>query len=238
MNRTVMVAGAGDAVGIRLVNDFLKMGYQVAAGLLEGQEQSAALPNGIWSVTIDPLRLQSVEEAAKKVEEAFGAIDLLVVNVDYSQKDESTILDSIDLEEMKKAFEYHSMAPIKMIHTFLPLLEKGDGKRICVVTSKDSCNYLTEECDDFASHVSKAPLNMAMHLLFNGLRSKGFTFRMYCKDKEAAAEKQGAYAAEQFVRDRAYRKEWEARKDTIAPYKLTDENRFVLRDWMGRELPW
>lgn len=77
-----------------------------------------------------------------------------------------------------------------------------------------------------------------LDLLFNGLRPKGFTIRMYCKDKNASADKIGAYAADQFVRDRAYRKEWEDRKDQMAPYKLTDENRFVLRDWMGRELPW
>ena len=42
MNKVVMIAGAGDAVGIRLVKRFLKKEYTVAAALFEGQD--AQLP--------------------------------------------------------------------------------------------------------------------------------------------------------------------------------------------------
>ena len=43
MGRMVMIAGAGDAAGLRLAKDFLKAGDTVIAGLLTGQD-AAALP--------------------------------------------------------------------------------------------------------------------------------------------------------------------------------------------------
>ena len=62
MNKVVMIAVAGDAVGIRLVKDFLKKEYTVAAALLEGQD--AQLPEEVYSVVINPLCQQSATDAA------------------------------------------------------------------------------------------------------------------------------------------------------------------------------
>lgn len=70
---------------------------------------------------------------------------------------------------------------------------------------------------------------MAMNQLFNGLRPKGYTFRMYCKDPAAAPEREGEYAVEYFTRNRS---------NEPKSYKHSDENRLVLRDWMNIEIPW
>ena len=88
---------------------------------------------------------------------------------------------------------------------------------------------MTRGVDNDPAHVSKAPLNMAMNQLFNGLRPEGYTFRMYCKDPDAAPDKAGEYAAEYFTRNRSNEPE---------SYKHSDENRLVLRDWMNIEIPW
>ena len=111
----------------------------------------------------------------------------------------------------------------------LPLLEAGQGRRICCVTTVQSSNNAACDCADYPAHVSKAPLNMAMNQLFNGLRPKGYTFRMYCKDPAAAPERAGEYAVEYFTRNRSNEPE---------SYKHSDENRLVLRDWMNIEIPW
>ena len=228
MNKVVMIAGAGDAVGIRLVKDFLKKEYTVAAALLEGQD--AQLPEEVYSVVINPLCQQSATDAAKAVEDKFGAVDLLVVNMDNcTERDEKTILDEPDYDAMKLAYEYNSLGPLRTIEAFLPLLEKGGGKRICAVTSVDSSNNMTRDMRDFPGHVSKAPLNMAMNQLFNGLRPEGYTFRMYGKDPTAGPDKAGEFAVEYFTRNRSNEPE---------SYKHSDEKRLVLRDWMGIEIPW
>lgn len=97
------------------------------------------------------------------------------------------------------------------------------------MTTVQSSNNAARDCADYPAHVSKAPLNMAMNQLFNGLRPKGHTFRMYCKDPAAAPERAGEYAVEYFTRNRSNEPE---------SYKHSDENRLVLRDWMNIEIPW
>lgn len=228
MSKVVMIAGAGDPVGARLIKDFLKAGCTVIAGLLTGQQ--ACFPEGVRALEIDPLCQASAKKAAEAVREQGGAIDMLVVNYDCCLRpDPKTILEKPDYEGLKAAYEYNSLGPLRAIQAFLPLLEKGEGKRICVVTSGSSSNNSTRGICDYPGHMSKAPLNMAMNQLFNGLRPKGFTFRMYCKETDAAPERVGAFAVEYFTRNRSNEPE---------SYKHSDENRLVLRDHMSIELPW
>ena len=229
MKKVVMIAGAGDAVGLRLVKDFLKKDYAVIAGLLTGQE-GVSLPEGVLSVTLDPLSHQSTKDAAAAVAEKYPGIDMIVVNYDNCPVRENwTILDEPDFEAMKLAYEYNCLGPLRAIDAFRPLLDKGEGKRICCVTSADSSNNATCDIANYPSHVSKAPLNMAINQLFNGMRPDGYTFRMYCKDVSAGPAKAGEYAAEYFTRNRSNEPE---------SYKHSDENRLVLRDWMNIEIPW
>lgn len=123
MGRMVMIAGAGDAAGLRLAKDFLKAGDTVIAGLLTGQD-AAALPEGMESVTIDPLSDSSAKRAAAEVAKKHPAIDLLVVNYDCCTKPEIwTILDAPDYAAMKAAYDYNTLGPLRAIEAFLPLLE-------------------------------------------------------------------------------------------------------------------
>lgn len=228
MEKTVAIAGAGDPVGARLVKDFLKRGYRVFAGYLTGQKVLEI--EGVTNLVIDPLSQDSANEAAEIVQEQAGGVDMLVVNYDCcTEKDARTILDRPDFEWMKSAYEYNTLGPLRAIEAFLPVLEAGEGKRVCVVTVTDSSNNASKGIDDYPGHVSKAPLNMAMHQHFNNLRPRGYTFRMYCKDPCAGAERAGEFAVEYFTRNRSNEPE---------SYQHSDENRLVLRDWMGIEVPW
>ena len=229
MNRIVMIAGAGDAAGLRMTRDFLKRGDTVIAGLLTGQE-TAEIPEGVTTVPIDPLSQPSAKSAAAAVAANFPHIDLLVVNYDCCTEPSGwTILDTPDYAALQAAYDYNTLGPLRAIDAFLPLLSAGEGRRICCVTTADSSNNLTRGVDNYPAHVSTAPLNMAMNQLFNGLRPEGYTFRMYCKDPDAAPDKAGEYAVEYFTRNRSNEPE---------SYKHSDENRLVLRDWMNIEIPW
>ena len=149
MGRMVMIAGAGDAAGLRLAKDFLKAGDTVIAGLLAGQD-AAALPEGMENVTIDPLSDSSAKRAAAEVAKKHPAIDLLVVNYDCCTKPETrTILDAPDYAAMKAAYDYNTLGPLRAIEAFLPLLEAGQGRRICCVTTVQSSNNAARDCADY-----------------------------------------------------------------------------------------
>ncbi len=228
MEKTVVIAGAGDPAGARLAKDFLKKGYKVFAACLTGQKPCQI--EGAQPLEIDPLSQDSADRAAAAVREQCRTVDMLVLNYDCCPvRDAKSILDHPDYDGMIHAYEYNSIGPLRAIEAFLPLLKEGEGKRICAVTSSAASNNCTRDFTDFPGHVSKAPLNMAMNQLFNGLRPEGFTFRMYCKDPEAAPDRAGEFAVEYFTRNRSNEPE---------SYKHSDENRLVMRDWMGIEIPW
>lgn len=228
MEKTVVIAGAGDPVGVRLAKDFLKKGYRVFAAHLSGQQPCPA--QGVECLEIDPMSQEPADKAAETVKARCGSIDMLAVNYDcWPGPDPKSILDPPDYAGMLRAYEYNSIGPLRAIEAFLPLLKEGQGKRICAVTCSASSNNMTRTFTDFPGHVSKAPLNMALNQLFNGLRPEGFTFRVYCKDPEAGPDRAGEFAVEYFTRNRSNEPE---------SYKHSDENRLVMRDWMGIEIPW
>lgn len=223
MQKKVIIAGAGDALGSRLTAAFLEEGWFVYAGYCSEDERREPGEN-LSVFGIDPRDHFYIKAAQKKVGEP---VDLLIVNIDkeFGNKN-ATILDDMDYGSLMEAYDYNCLGPLRIINVFLPLLEKGEGKRICVVTSKESSNNQCDAADNFAAHISKAPLNMALTQLFGGLRPEGYTFRLYCKDQENGHDE---WAMDYFLRDRSYEPE---------DLKHSDEERIVMRDWMAKEVPW
>ncbi|MDL2232969.1 SDR family NAD(P)-dependent oxidoreductase [Ruminococcaceae bacterium OttesenSCG-928-L11] len=222
-DKKVIIAGAGDTLGSQLTEQFLAMGWKVFAGYCAGDERreptDALVPFGF-----DPMDHFYTMAAQKKVGEP---VDMLIVNVDKAfDGEDATIEGDINYETLIAAYEYNCVGALRVVNTFMPLLEEGTGKRICIVTTKASSNFSCYDTAGFAAHVSRAPLNMACTQLFNGLRPKGYTFRLYCKDVENGND---GWAAEYFTRNRSYEPE---------DLKHSDEERIVLRDWMAREVPW
>ncbi|MBQ8953852.1 MAG: hypothetical protein IJ048_07020 [Clostridia bacterium] len=173
---------------------------------------------------IDPLDADSLFDAAGKVNEP---VDLLVISLRGVFDDpRATILDRIDLDALKKAYDYNTLGVIRAINAFMPLLEEGQGRRVAVITNRESSNGATRGAAGFGDHVAHAPLNMAMNQLFNALRSEGYTFRMYVRGAEDGYD---PFAAEYITRGRSN----EAESD-----KHSDENRLVMRDAMNIEIPW
>ena len=214
--KTAALIGNRTALNLGIAADLKDMGYNVFSAWADEDA-----PDGR---RVDPLKADSLIAAANAV----GApVDLLIVSLHRTFDDpKATILDKLDLEALKKAYEYNTLGAIRAINVFLPLLEQGEGKRIAVITNRESSNSATREACGFGDHMAHAPLNMAMSELFNGLRPKGYTFRMYVRD---ARDDYDPFAAEYITRGRSV--------DLGSP-KHTDENRFVLRDSMNIEIPW
>ena len=173
---------------------------------------------------VNPLYTDSLFDAAGTVKKT---VDLLIVNL-YRAFDcpKATVLDRIDYEALKQAYDYNSLGVIRAVNAFLPLLERGEGKRIAIITNRESSNNLTRETGGYGDHVGHAPLNMAVSQLFNGLRPEGYTFRMYVRE---AMDGYDPFAAEYITRNRS---------NDPDSCKHSDENRLILRDSTGCELPW
>jgi hypothetical protein len=206
-----------------LTEKFLHVGWNVSAGYLPGDE----VPEPAERLAVfgfDPLDHFYSLAACKKVG---VAVDMLLVNIDRDFGDaEATIEGETDYGALLTAYKYNCLGVLYAVNAFMPLLEKGELKRICVVTTKAASNNACFESADIYAHISRAPLNMAMTQLFNRLRPEGYSFRLYCKETVNGND---AWAVDYFTRARSYEPE---------DLKHSDEERLVIRDAYAREVPW
>jgi NAD(P)-dependent dehydrogenase (short-subunit alcohol dehydrogenase family) len=119
------------------------------------------------------------------------------------------------------------------VEAFLPLLDRGEGKRLCFVSSEAGSIAASIRSAWFGYCMSKTALNMGVKILYNGLRPQGYTFRVYhpgwmrsymggTKHNEADLELDEAAEA-------------------ALPIFLgarPDEDRLVMVDYQGNEWPW
>lgn len=161
------------------------------------------------------------------------AVDLLIVQIDteYGGKD-GAVGSGHDYEAMLNVVADRVYAANAIVEGCLPALRLGTGKRIAFLT--ESCGSI-RECEDregFVKHMILAGVHMQAKLLFNRLRKEGFTMRCFAADQicgddiDAGMLDAGTY----FTMGLCY--------DAKEPYIHSDENRFVMRDYAFREIPW
>jgi NAD(P)-dependent dehydrogenase (short-subunit alcohol dehydrogenase family) len=83
-----------------------------------------------------------------------------------------------DAQGFSSAFQVNSLGPLRMVEAFLPLMQQG-RRRLCTFSSETGVIPLMQRVKDFPYCVSKAALNMEMHMLFQKLRPEGYTFRLF-----------------------------------------------------------
>lgn len=177
------------------------------------------------------------------VGEGADRVDLLINNAGViSPTKDRTIREPQDYAEMHRLYDVNAVGALRVVGAFLPLLDRSVMQRLCFVSSEaGSINYC-ERTSWYGYRMSKAALNMATSIRFNLLRPERYTFRVYhpgwlrsymsgSKNTEADLEPEeaAAPALTYFLRDRATDPNNQGR---------SDEDRLVMRDWRGRELPW
>jgi NAD(P)-dependent dehydrogenase (short-subunit alcohol dehydrogenase family) len=120
-----------------------------------------------------------------------------------------------------------------VIQAFLPFLDAGVLKRLCFVSSEAGSITRTERTAWYGYTMSKAALNMAVHILFNDLRPQGYSFRLYhpgwvrsymhgLKNDQGDLEPdQAAVPALDYFLN-----------------ATVNEDLLMMRDWQGEEWPW
>jgi NAD(P)-dependent dehydrogenase (short-subunit alcohol dehydrogenase family) len=239
------ITGADRGLGFALCAGLLQKGWQVFAGRYfpdwpELDELGQRYPGLLTAVPLDVASMDSVIAAAEKVSAQVSHVDLLINNAGVTSRNESNpITFSQDYAEMHRLYDVNTLGPLRMVEAFFPLVEQSTLKRLCFVSSEAGSIGASQRQAWFGYCMSKAALNMAVKNLFNDLHPKGFTFRLYHPgwmrsymggkknlradlELDEAAVPALAYFLSGFAGE--------------AP--TPDEDRLVLRDYLGKEYPW
>lgn len=172
----VVITGADRGIGFALCETFVQKGYTVYAGQFMPQwPQLAQLktqyPERLHVVPLNVGEDQSVREAARLIGAMTDHIDYLINCAGIFPKVD-------DADAFSNAFQVNSLGPVRMVEAFVPLMKEGQ-KKICTFSSETGVIPLMQRVKDFSYCVSKAALNMGMHMLFQKLRPQGYTFRLF-----------------------------------------------------------
>ena len=239
MERTVLVTGADRGLGLALCTGLLKGGWHVFAGqyLPEWHELGILkneFPETLHLIPLDISSMESVKVAAEIVQALTDHLDVLINNAGVtSETSNPTIREPQDYGEMHRMYDVNALGALRVVESFLPLMEQGQAKRLCFVSSEAGSISRAERTSWFGYCMSKAALNMGVKILFNDLHPAGYTFRVYHpgwvrsymhgeKNMDATLEPEEAatYAIPYFLNDRE------------------DEDRLVMVDYEGKEWSW
>jgi len=239
MERTILVTGADRGLGFGLCAGLLKQGRHVFAGqyMPEWHELAGLMneyPQTLHILPLDVSSRESVQAAAETVSAHTDHLDVLISNAGVtSETILSTIREPQEYDEMHRLYDVNALGALRAVEAFLPLIERGQVKRLCFVSSEAGSIGTSERTSWFGYCMSKAALNMGVKILFNDLHPKGYTFRVYHPgwvrsymhgeknmDADLEPEDAAAYAIPFLLNDRE------------------DENRLAMVDYEGNEWPW
>jgi len=171
------------------------------------------------------------KEAAAVLQKDAGHIDIYIdVSDERSASDNFNIRDGMNEQVIRELYDANVIRPMAMLEAFMPLLENGEGKRLCFLTSAEASINETRAVDGFGYKMAKAGLHNFLQITRNVLAPKGYTIRAYDPMyHEVTAELSAEAALNYFTRRRGIEG---------GDNKRDDEGNIVFRDAYGRQHSW
>ena len=189
----------------------------------------------VEGVTFIPTDIKQAVEAVKKDS---GFIDIYIdVSNESSLSDNFNVRTGINEQVIQNLYEANVTRPMALLEAFMPLLEAGNGKRLCYLTSAEASINETRAVDGLGYKMAKAALHNFLQITRNALAPKGYTIRAFdpciagnCpREQEVSAPLSAQAALNYFTRRRGMERD-DPNRD--------DEGNLVFRDAWGRQHSW
>lgn len=193
--KVALITGANKGIGRAVAEQLAALGMRVLIGARDprrGEEAAAevcAAGGYAHAVTLDVTDATTIREAARKIEERFGHLDVLVNNAGITGSGQVSpedardqIPSTVDLDMVRSVFETNVFGVIAVTNAMLPLLRKSPAPRIVNVSSAAASLTITSEPDgplaglptSAAYMPSKTALNALTVQYAQELRKDGF----------------------------------------------------------------
>ena len=160
-----IITGANRGIGLEFCRALVARNYQVTALCRAPGKALKALPVTVCE-GYDVTDGAAIDGFAATIEP--DSIDLLINNAGILQ---STSLDNLDLESVRRQFEVNALGPLRVTRSLLPALK--DGAKIALLTSRMGSIADNTSGGSYGYRMSKAALNAAGVSLARDLESRG-----------------------------------------------------------------
>lgn len=174
MKQHVLITGTGRkmALGFNFVRRYLEQGDHVFACVRQPsdalEELKASYPDTLEILTMDIGSTESVEAAARLVEQQAPCLDLIINNAVTTSPDINKELEDFDLDTICPAFNVAAVGALRVIKAFLPMLRKSERTALIINISSEAGSIGACFRRDYLDYsMSKAALNMATKTLHN-----------------------------------------------------------------------
>ena len=237
---TAVVTGADHGLGFALTSQLLVRGWNVVAGRYAAGEKHLdvlAQEHGaqLSIVDMDVCDDASVEAAGREILASRPVIDLVINNAAVLGNAglDNRIGDGLDYGSIMTTMSVNSLGALRVVQALLPGLEQSEVRRLCFISSEAGSVPKSHRQNWFGYCMSKCALNMGISILFNDLRPKGYTFRVYHPGWMQTFMRGTHDSKAKYTPDEAATLALEYFLDLPV-----DEDRLVMRDDERNEWPW
>lgn len=144
---TVLITGAARGLGRRLVDKFMREGYEVIATVRDRMRagelaQLAGQNERLHLYEMNVSCWDSIFKCAQSVGEDFEIIDLLINNAGVLfESDKVKRIMDVDVEVLRETMAVNTEGPILVLKAFYPLLQKSAVPGFYIITSEGRMNH-------------------------------------------------------------------------------------------------
>jgi NAD(P)-dependent dehydrogenase (short-subunit alcohol dehydrogenase family) len=131
-SKVVLITGCSSGIGHATAEVMSASGHRVYATARKPDAIADLAQRGCRTLALDVTDEQSMRTAVATVEEAEGAIGVLVNNAGYSQ---SGAVETLDIDDVRRQFETNVFGLIRMCQLVLPAMRARGSGRIINVSS-------------------------------------------------------------------------------------------------------
>jgi len=231
--KSVLITGLKNEFDIKLSEIFSRYGFKVFA-----------MGNG----KIDGVNLLPPEykDAAAELKKGANFIDIYIdVSDERSPADNFDVRGGINDQVMRGLYDANVIKPMAMLEAFFPLLEAGEYKRLCYLTSSEASINETQDKTGYGYKMAKAGLHNFLQITRNVLAPKGYTIRVFdpClaaigKDLNNKTKITGKKSGGDLSAEAAFNYFTRGRGVERGDPLRDDETNLVFRDAYGRQHSW
>ena len=170
-NPTVFITGSNRNIGLEFVKQFSENNWNVIATARNPEKAKelqiiAAEQDNVVIEQLDVTDHEQIESLAEKYKDQ--PIDILLSNAALTPRYKSALkkIKGVDFDIARSSFEINVLGPLKLIQSFMPNVEKSQGKKIIALSSKvGSFSERPKIPFMYSYSISKAALNSLLYSL-------------------------------------------------------------------------